>query len=190
MFRAVLAAGVVAYLPGALVFRLPWWRRDLRAGLGADERAFWAVLLSLCWSVAVTLALALANRYSFDRLLTTNAVVSVLLVLIARLRLRYDTPAPRPGWRALMPIALVALGGSLYFPPSEYVIGGKDPGTYLNEGVQIAQRGAAIPADATVAAVPAPLRDLFFSIDRRASGLGLYYGLRFMGFWVEDPQSG
>ena len=190
MFRAVLAAGVVAYLPGALVFRLPWWRRNLRAGLGADERAFWAVLLSLCWSVAVTLALALANRYSFDRLLTTNAVVSVLLVLIARLRLRYDTPAPRPGWRALVPIALVALGGSLYFPPSEYVIGGKDPGTYLNEGVQIAQRGAAIPADATVAAVPAPLRDLFFSIDRRASGLGLYYGLRFMGFWVEDPQSG
>ena len=190
MLRAVVAAGVVAYLPGALLFRLPWWRRDQRAALAADERLFWAVLLSVCWSVAVTIALAVSNRYSFDRLLTTNAVVSVLLVLIARLRLRYDTAAPRPGWRALVPIALVALGAYQYFPPSEYVIGGKDPGTYLNEGVQIAQRGEAIPADAMVAAVPAQLRDLFFTIDTRASGLGLYYGLRFMGFWIEDPGSG
>ena len=33
-----------------------------------------------------------------------------------------------------------------FFPPSEYIIGGKDPGVYLNEGVQIAQRGALSPA--------------------------------------------
>src|SRR5688572_4294182 len=121
MLRAVVAAGVVAYLPGALLFRLPWWRRDLRAALPADERAFWAVILSSGWSVAVTIGLALGNRYTFDRLLITNVIVSALALLVARQRLRYDSPAPRPGLAAMIPIALIALCASQYFPPSEYV---------------------------------------------------------------------
>jgi hypothetical protein len=37
-------------------------------------------------------------------------------------------------------LALVLLGIWRFFPPSEYIIGGKDPGTE-NEGIQIAQRG-------------------------------------------------
>ena len=40
-----------------------------------------------------------------------------------------------------------------------YVLGGKDPGGYVNEGVQIAQRGALVAADPVIAAVPAEFRD-------------------------------
>ena len=47
---------------------------------------------------------------------------------------------------AVVPVGLVILGAVLYFPSAEYVIGGKDPGTYINEGVQIAQRGSLIPS--------------------------------------------
>ena len=55
MMSALLAAFVIAYLPGAVLFRLPFDNRQLRAGLAAEERAFWAVLLSTVWSVAVVL---------------------------------------------------------------------------------------------------------------------------------------
>ena len=45
---------------------------------------------------------------------------------------------------AVVPVGLVVLGALLYFPRPNTSIGGKDPGTYINEGVQIAQRGSLI----------------------------------------------
>ena len=49
-----------------------------------------------------------------------------------------------PALGALVPVAIVAGGLWLYGTPAEYVLGGKDPGGYVNEGVQIAQRGALV----------------------------------------------
>ena len=44
---AALAVLLVAYLPGALVFRSPIARREDRAGLAAEERLFWSIVISL-----------------------------------------------------------------------------------------------------------------------------------------------
>ena len=55
---ALVQGAVVAYLPGAALFRLPYWQRDKRAALDAEERVFWHVHLSLAWSLTVVLALA------------------------------------------------------------------------------------------------------------------------------------
>ncbi len=85
-----------------------------------------------------------------------------------------------------MPLALLGLAGAQFFPSAEYVIGGKDPGTYINEGIQIAQRGSLVIRDPVVAAVPPPVRDLFFP--RHADQA--YYGNRFMGFFLLDPDAG
>jgi hypothetical protein len=188
MVPAWLAAVAVAYLPGALLFRLPWWERDRRAALAAEERVFWAVMLSLMWSLAVVLALAFADLYTFNRLLVINVITSAVLLLLGRLRLRYGGTAPRATWASLVPAALVAAGLWLYFPPSEYIIGGKDPGTYLNEGVQIAQRGSLVVRDPVVASVPAPVRDIFFPA--HTDQIAWYYSLRFQGFWIDDPARG
>jgi hypothetical protein len=85
-----------------------------------------------------------------------------------------------------VPIALIACGAFLYFPPSEYIIGGKDPGTYINEGVQIAQRGEILVHDPDVSSVPDEFRDLFFPSHHQST----YYGLRFMGFFIQNPDDG
>ena len=77
-------------------------------------------------------------------------------------------------------------GSWLYFPPSEYIIGGKDPGTYINEGIQIAQRGQVIVRDPDMAARARAVRDLFFPSHQQDT----YYGLRFMGFFIQDPDDG
>ncbi|MEZ5320459.1 MAG: hypothetical protein R2752_23870, partial [Vicinamibacterales bacterium] len=81
---------------------------------------------------------------------------------------------------------LVAIGAWRFFPPSEYIIGGKDPGTYFNEGIQIAQRGSLVIHDETVRDVPPDARDQFFPL----SGVHEYQSLRFMGFWVRDIARG
>src|SRR6266849_1143255 len=124
---------LVAYLPGALIFRLPIARRDRRAALTAEERVFWHVMLSVAWSLVVVLLLAAFSEYRFNRLLITNGALCAFLALLTRGRLRYHGEAARPSWSVILPVVLTVLGVWRFFPASEYVIGGKDPGTYMNE---------------------------------------------------------
>ena len=58
MLSTIASLIVVAYLPGAVVFRLPYANRDKRATLPAEERLFWAVIISIL--VTTTLAFVLA----------------------------------------------------------------------------------------------------------------------------------
>jgi hypothetical protein len=186
MIWTLAAALLVAYVPGAILFRLPFAGRELRAALAADERVFWHVVLSVAWSLALVLLLAALGAYNFNRLVVINAGIALALLAAGRGGLLYRGAAARPSWSALLPVGLVAIGLWQYFPPSEYVMGGKDPGAYLNEGVQLAQRGSLVTTDPLVADVPPGQRDLFFPFHRNPD----YYSLRFMGFWIRDPDAG
>ena len=177
---------IIAWLPGAVLFRLPFGERQKRASLDAGERLFWAVIISLAVSLSFVLAMAAIGWYSLNHLLAANVGVAVLGALVARFRLRLGPDAARPGIGLVFPAALVLLGASLFFPPAEYVIGGKDPGGYMNEGIQIAQRGTFTYRDPVVASVPEFARDLFFPSHQRPD----YYGLRFMGFFIRNPETG
>ena len=57
---------------------------------------------------------------------------------------------------------------------------------YINEGVQIAQRGALSAPDPVIASVPTFARDLFFPSEHRTD----YYSGRFMGFFIQEPEQG
>ncbi|MCL4847084.1 MAG: glycosyltransferase family 39 protein [Acidobacteria bacterium] len=186
MVTTVATLLVLFWLPGAVLFRLPIGDRDRRAGLDADERGFWAVVVSVAWTLGVTLALAAAGLYRFEALLFANLVTAGGLAAVARGRLRLGPSARRPTVQALVPVAIVVGGLWLYLPPSEIIVGGRDPGTYINEGIQVAQRGSLTVDDPVVATVPAESRDLFFP----SHGNPNYYSLRFMGFFVMDPERG
>ncbi len=182
----LITLAIIGWLPGAVLFRLPIADRDRRAALSADERAFWAVILSAAVSLTVVLALAALHRYSFARLVAADVGLAFVVAAAARFRLGFARKAPRPGLTALISVGLVALGIWRFFPPAEYIIGGKDPGVYMNEGIQIAQRGSLVIRDETIAAVPAFARDLFFPSHRNST----YYSTRFMGFFIKDPEAG
>jgi hypothetical protein len=186
MLFTILGLIVVAYLPGAILFRAPILDRDRRAALEVEERAFWAVALSLAWSSIVVLALAAAGRYQLGGLLALDVGLAACLALAFRKRLLYGSTASRPTWTAILPLALIVLGGWLFFPPFQDILGGKDPGVYMNEGIQIAQRGALVVHDAVVASLPPQVRDLFFPF----SGNAEYYSNRFMGFFLLDVRQG
>jgi hypothetical protein len=182
----LLYALVIGWLPGAVVFRLPIGQRDRRAALDAEERLFWQVTISITLSITIVLLLAAVGRYSFERLLMVDGGVAVAGAAVSRLRLRLGPSARRAGISAIIPLLLLGLGAWRFFPPSEYIIGGKDPGTYMNEGIQIAQRGAIAAEDPVVASVPNFARDLFLPSHLRSE----YYSIRFMGFFIRDPEKG
>jgi hypothetical protein len=183
---------VIGWLPGALLFRAPILDRDRRAALALEERVFWQVILSIAISLTLVSSLAAAGRYTFERLLGVELAVSAAAVVIWRARLRLGTTAPRLTTSLAVPVALTVLCGWQFFRPAAYIIGGKDPGTYVNEGVQVAQRGALVIHDRLVAAVPAQMRDLFFPRHTHPDGTPRsdYYGIRFMGFPITDPDAG
>jgi len=190
MNQALLAAGFVlaaGVLPGAIVFRLPLASRDARAALPADERAFWYVLISVSWSVALTFALAALEMYSLPRLLVINSALAAILLLAFRGRLMWRGTAQGIDFKVVLPVLLVALCVWRFFPAAEYVIGGKDPGVYVNEGISMHRTGTLFRHDAAVSSVPAEARDLFF---RKHVGREEYYGVRFMGVFIQDPASG
>lgn len=176
---------VIGWVPGAALFHAPFADRPRRAALPAEERAFWAVILSATVSLAIALALAAAHRYSLSRLLAADGMLTAAVVLVSRFRLRLGS-APRPTVLTLIPIALVVVGAWRFLPPSEYVLGGKDPGVYMNEGIQIAQRGALVVRDETLLSVPPFARDLFYPPYQDPA----YYSMRFMGFFIKSPDEG
>ena len=190
MFLALASLIAIAYLPGAVIFRLPVANRPRRAALPADERAFWAVILSVTITTLVALALAALGEYTFARLVGIDVALYSVLLLAWSGRLRFAPAAAAPTWTTATPLVLVALGLYLFFPSSEYVMGGKDPGTYMNEGIQIAQRGSLITVDSTLATLPDEFRNLFLSGNPVEIEEGLHQGVRFMGFFVTDRSRG
>lgn len=178
----------IAYLPGAIIFRLPIADRSKRASLPAEERLFWAVIISIVVSTTVAFALAAASTYSLTALTWSNAVLAAALAVASRGRLRLGGAARWPRWTAALPAALIAAGVWMYFavPAAEYVIGGRDPGVYMNEGIQIAQSQSLVTTDRIATAVPASTRDLFFPSYSNPN----FYSIRFMGFHLRDPDTG
>ena len=186
MLIHALQIAIVAWLPGAALFRLPLGNRATRAALCPEERLFWSVMLSIAISLTAVLAMASLGQYTFSRLLVADAAFALGVAAFSRFDLRLDAPQRFPTLAALLPVALLALAVWRFFPPAEFVLGGRDPGVYVNEGIQIAQRGTFTYEDPVVQSVPPSARDLFFPSHQRPD----YYGIRFMGFRIIDPDRG
>ncbi len=178
----------LVYLPGAVIFRAPLADGGRRAALAAEERAFWAVVISLTVTTFVALTLAARGVYTLERVALVNVLIAAAGLLVWRGRLRYAPGAPRPGWTALVPVGLAALGLWLFFPSSEYVMGGKDPGTYVNEGIEIAQSRGLIIREPFLGQIPPEARPLFWRTLKRPERNRPVS--RFMGFFLTDRNAG
>ena len=188
MLNTLASLIAIAYVPGAVIFRLPIADRSKRAALPAEERLFWAVIISVIVTTTVAFVLAAMSAYSLQRLVWCNAVLAAALGVASLGNLRLGATARWPTWTAALPAALMAAGVLMYFaaPAAEYVLGGRDPGVYVNEGIQIAQGRSLVTTDRLAAAVPVPTRDLFFPSYRDPN----YYSVRFMGFHLRNPDAG
>ena len=157
-----------------------------RIRLTLVEQVFLSVAGSLVISGWVALVLAELGHFTPERVALVVVAGVVVVGILFRNRLACEV-----GDFNLVEIAIAGsvLGFALvvYFPPFEYILGGKDPGIYVNSGFHIASQGDILYVDRLVENLPPEYRDLFFRVDKE---LPLWSQARFLGFYLESPESG
>jgi hypothetical protein len=181
-----------AFLAGICLFLIPGLtllallRREDREAFPLDETLFLAVGASVLASAWVGLVLAELGVFSLVTAALVLVGVSGAAALIGRRRLAWPMRAP-PSVAAIAPAGLVlVLAFSLQARPSEYLVGGRDPGAYVAAMGVIGRTGAIVHADPVVTSIPPEDRELFY----RHPESGRFSWARFMGFDLESPQSG
>ncbi|HEY3108771.1 MAG TPA: hypothetical protein VGL23_08465 [Chloroflexota bacterium] len=116
-----------------------------------------------------------------------GALASILVGLVAGVALVRTVVGAaglaRPRRLALAAaLGLLALGAAILARPHEYLLGGLDPGVYVNTAASIATRGAIVYQDPTLLALPDPARAALFSEPFN----GWTYGSRLPGFYIAD----
>jgi dolichyl-phosphate-mannose-protein mannosyltransferase len=179
-----MAAPFLFLVPGLVVLAL--LRREDREALLPDEGLFLAVAVSVMASAWVALVLAEAGRFSLVAAAALLAAASVAAVVLFRRRLGLPVRRPR-AWSDILPAAAVlALALALQARPSEYVVGGRDPGAYVAAMATIARTGGIVVTDPVVLSIPPDDVELFYRNRERPD----FSWSRFMGFDLERPASG
>ncbi|HEV8255120.1 MAG TPA: glycosyltransferase family 39 protein [Vicinamibacteria bacterium] len=180
---AAVACGLVVFLvPGLVLLALVPPRE--RAALALDEALFLAVGTSVMLSAWVALVLAEAGRFSLYAATAVLIALSAAAVVLGRRRLSPGWPRqPSSPWAVA---AVLAIAVSLQARPGEYIVGGRDPGTYVATMAVIARTGGIVYTDPGVLSIPREDVELFY---RHPDGPAFSWG-RFMGFPLERPETG
>lgn len=157
-----------------------------RESLAPDEALFLAVATSVMASAWVGLVLAEAGRFSLPAAAAILVVACAVLALVLRARLGAPLRRPR-SWAEVAPAAAVlALALLLQARPSEYLVGGRDPGAYVAAMATIARTGGIVVTDPVVLSIPPEDVELFYRNPQRPD----FSWSRFMGLDLERPSSG
>lgn len=179
---ATLATLCIFFLPG-LVLVAALGGTKLRLDL--LEQAYLTVAGSLLVSGWVSLLLAELGWFAPGRTAIVVAAGSALAVL--SLRKRLELRPGKAGAKAILVAAgILAFAIVVYFPPFEYILGGRDPGIYVNAGFHLARDGKLLYTDPVVESIPPEARPLFFP----NKDLPQWSYLRFQGFRLESPSTG
>lgn len=197
---ALPAAFVLLLLPGLSFLSL--LRRSDRERLGLDERIFLTAALSVAFSSWVALVLAEFSVFGTVRAAGLELILFGSIFLVARLwGRRAEAPFSKPErMSSLLPaLAVAALSFLLHARPSEYIVGGRDPGAYVSAMGVIARTGSITHLDPIVASIPESDLSLFYAnLDEPPFRFSLDVNEerpqpswpRFMGFELDHPKSG
>jgi len=181
---AALAGLVLFAVPGLLLLALLPPRE--RAALRFDEALFLAVAVSVGVSAWAGLLLAELGLFAVTRAALILAGAAAVIAVACRRRLGPPLPPPS-GWSSVAPAALVlAAAFALQARPTEYLVGGRDPGVYVATMALIGRTGGIAYTDPGVLAIPAQDVELFY---RNPQGPEFSWG-RFMGVPLQSPGTG
>jgi hypothetical protein len=181
-----LATFAIFFLPGLVVVAA--FSGAKRVALRLTEQLYLAIASSLLVSGWVSFFLAEVGRFSPARTALVVGIGSAIAIVACRAGAVRLSLRPGPVGRAelLVAAAVLAFAVIVYFPPFEHVLGGRDPGIYVNAGFHLARDGKLAYTDPVVTTIPAAERPLFFP-DKE---LPPWSYLRFQGFGLESPESG
>jgi hypothetical protein len=186
---AALAILALFLLPGLAFVAL--LRRDEHAAVALDEALFLAVGVSVAASAWLALLLAELGRFSLVTAGIVLAAASACVALVARRRLAWPFPRPRSAAEVVPALAVLAVALVLQARPTEYLVGGRDPGVYVAAMGMIARTGGIAYTDPAVRAIPPEDVALFYrNPDARKRDAPDFTWARFAGFPLENPRSG
>ncbi|GMR22311.1 MAG: hypothetical protein BMS9Abin37_0651 [Acidobacteriota bacterium] len=180
---ATLATIAIFFAPGVLLVSALSGRDKIALSLG--EKLYLTVASSVLLSGWVGLTLAEIGRFSPARVAAAVAILVAVAALTLFKQLSFASGSR--GWRELLvATALLAFTLVAYYPPYEYILGGRDPGIYVNTGFHLAREGNLTFTDPVIASIPEEDWALFFRVDKE---LPDWKYLRFQGYRLENPSS-
>ncbi len=180
---AAVAGIVLFFVPGSVFVAL--LGRRYRERLPTDEALYLVVSVSVATSAWLALALAEAGRFSLLAAAAFLALGSGIVGLLWRRRLSWPLSLPRR-WTEVLPATAILLAALAFQArPSEYLVGGRDPGTYVAAMGLIARTGGIVYVDPVVQSIPKEDMELFY---RHPGNPDFSWG-RFMGFPLERPDT-
>ena len=183
---AVLAGLVLFLVPGLLFLAL--LPEDEARRTPPDEGLFLAVGVSVAASAWVALLLGEGGSFSLPRAAAVTVGLTLAVGVIGRRHLRSPFRWAGGPKASLLPAAVIlAVALLLQARPSQYIVGGRDPGAYIASMATIARTGGISFIDPLVLTVPEGDADLFFRHPDRTQA---FSWARFMGFNLERPQTG
>jgi len=180
---ATLATIAIFFAPGALLVSALAGRDKLALSLG--EQLYLTVASSILLSGWVALTFAEIGRFSPANVATVVGILVACCALTLRKHLSFN-PGSRDWGELAVASALVAFTLVAYYPPYEYILGGRDPGIYVNTGFHLAREGNLTFTDPVIASIPEEDWALFFRVDKE---LPDWDHLRFQGYQLENPSS-
>ncbi|MEZ4593422.1 MAG: hypothetical protein R3D55_20085 [Chloroflexota bacterium] len=189
-----LAVFLLVLLPGiAFWFVLGQAAKASLRGLEVLFLGLLAGLTTVSW-----LALTLAELELFSLPWLTGLVMGVTILLVGvgwRRGYRWRPLRQlRWGWPDLVVGLLLLAAVLLSGRPSEYIVGGRDHGVYVNTGIHIAKTGGILVYDTEITAVPEALRSVLVWPETRPYQAGFpgpwSEGQRLSGLTIRDTDAG
>jgi 4-amino-4-deoxy-L-arabinose transferase-like glycosyltransferase len=192
--RAVVSLPLIFFIPGFLIFTLLDQKiTRLERITGFTEVIFIQVLISTLISGCIGLALAQLGLFSLfyvDLVIISGCVIIIGIFKPSWNNVQFPQQHSGKTTYALIVILLLAL--ALFFHPSPWIFGGRDPGVYVNTGVNIANTGAIITIDPFLGNMNNHTQNLFYQIEKNPAVLRTikYQGIQFPGFYITNAQTG
>jgi hypothetical protein len=105
MLVTIASLIAIGWLPGAIIFRLPVADRAKRAALPAEERLFWAVVISVTTTTTIAFTLAAMGVYSLTALVWCSVGLALCLRSCRAAIYGSGLGCARPNWSAVIPAA-------------------------------------------------------------------------------------
>ncbi len=185
---------LLVLLPGAAFWFL------LGSTMKVPLRGLEALFLWLLAGLAAVswLALTLAEMEVFSLPLLVGLVIGATILLVGfgwQRGYRWQSLRWLPwGWPDLAVGLLLIMAVFLSGRPSEYIVGGRDHGVYVNTGIHIAKTGAVLVYDKDITAVPEALRSVLVWPETRPYQSGFpgpwSEGQRLSGLTIRDTDGG
>ena len=160
------------------------------------DLSFFTILVSVTVSGLIGIALAQAGVYSLLNMLLALGLLSAFFVALFPERLKRGFLPSRTGKirsAHIFIILILIISVALFFKPFEWVLGGRDPGVYVNAGVMIARTGSLVFHDHFIAEMDDSLFKEIYPVDDQFpvhpfKGTPIYQ--QFPGFYITDKNTG